>query len=143
VNGATLVDHWRPISGAAFEFQDAARHQIITPPVLVDPASGAPPGIKSPIDPAPGTALVDNEGRPHIAHPGIIAGDHRQTDPRQQCLARPLFTACGYAGSAPSRQLSGRSGHSIQQPACRSNSPGIQKPSRKGAEDSSWLIERF
>ena len=30
------------------------------------------------------------------------------------------------AGVAPSRQLSGRSGHAIQQPACASNSPGMR-----------------
>ena len=29
------------------------------------------------------------------------------------------------AGLAPSRQLSGRSGHNIQHPACGSNSPGM------------------
>src|SRR5262245_42625670 len=36
------------------------------------------------------------------------------------------------AGLAPSRQLSGRSGQSIQQPACNSNSPGMRKPWRAG-----------
>jgi hypothetical protein len=41
-------------------------------------------------------------------------------------------TAC--AGLAPQRQLSGRSGQSIQQPECRSNSAGMRKPSFAGFE---------
>src|SRR5688572_6405516 len=36
------------------------------------------------------------------------------------------------AGCAPSRQLSGRSGQSIQQPACGVNSAGMAKPSAAG-----------
>src|SRR6202795_3558621 len=43
-------------------------------------------------------------------------------------------TAC--AGLAPQRQLSGRSGQSIQQPECRSNSAGMRKPSFVGVEVS-------
>src|SRR5580692_10646261 len=43
-------------------------------------------------------------------------------------------TAC--AGLAPSRQLSVRSGHSIQQPEWRSNSAGMRKPSFAGVEAS-------
>src|SRR3984957_5805058 len=43
-------------------------------------------------------------------------------------------TAC--AGLAPQRQLSGRSGQSIQQPECRSNSAGMRKPSFAGVEVS-------
>ena len=43
-------------------------------------------------------------------------------------------TAC--AGLAPARQLSVRSGHSIQQPEWRSNSAGILKPSLDGVEVS-------
>ena len=38
------------------------------------------------------------------------------------------------AGLAPQRQLSGRSGQAIQQPACRENSPGMRKPSAAGVE---------
>jgi len=38
------------------------------------------------------------------------------------------------AGAAPSRQLSGRSGQAIQQPACASNSPGMLQPSAAGVE---------
>jgi hypothetical protein len=40
------------------------------------------------------------------------------------------------AGLAPARQLSGRSGQSIQQPECRSNSAGMRKPSRAGNDVS-------
>ena len=39
-------------------------------------------------------------------------------------------------GRAASRQLSRRSGHAIQQPACGSNSPGIRKPSCAGVVSS-------
>src|SRR5262249_23927098 len=39
--------------------------------------------------------------------------------------------AC-WAGLAPLRQLSDRSGQSIQHPTCGSNSPGIRKPSCLG-----------
>jgi hypothetical protein len=44
------------------------------------------------------------------------------------------------AGFALRRQLSGRSGHAIQQPACGSCSPGILKPSAAGVEVSVALI---
>jgi hypothetical protein len=37
---------------------------------------------------------------------------------------------------APERQLSERSGHSIQQPECRSNSAGMRKPSLAGVDVS-------
>jgi hypothetical protein len=45
-------------------------------------------------------------------------------------VATPTNACC--AGRAASRQLSGRSGQSIQQPACGSNSAGIQNPSAAG-----------
>ncbi len=38
--------------------------------------------------------------------------------------ATAAYACC--AGLAPKRQLSGRSGHAIQQPACGSNSPGMR-----------------
>jgi hypothetical protein len=44
------------------------------------------------------------------------------------------------AGRAASRQLSARSGHNIQQPACGSNSAGIQKPSAAGVLVSVCVI---
>src|ERR1700738_2954159 len=40
------------------------------------------------------------------------------------------------AGLAPERQLSGRSGQSIQQPECGSNSAGMRKPSFAGVDVS-------
>jgi hypothetical protein len=43
-------------------------------------------------------------------------------------------TAC--AGLAPALHMSERSGHSIQQPECRSNSAGMRKPSFAGVEVS-------
>jgi hypothetical protein len=48
------------------------------------------------------------------------------------------------AGSARPRQLSARSGQSIQQPAWGSNSAGIQKPSRVGVDCSvADIIDAF
>jgi hypothetical protein len=41
-------------------------------------------------------------------------------------IAAATAAKASCAGLPPSRQLSGRSGHSIQQPACGSNSPGMR-----------------
>src|SRR5690606_40008667 len=57
-------------------------------------------------------------------------------------VAMALATAANaaWAGFAPIRQLLGRSGHSIQQSACGSNSAGMRKPSRAGVELSSDMM---
>ena len=47
-------------------------------------------------------------------------------------VATAANAAC--AGFAPARQLSQRSGHSIQQPECRSYSAGMRNLSRAGVE---------
>src|SRR5689334_2972166 len=47
------------------------------------------------------------------------------------------------AGSAPSRQLSGRSGQSIQQPACGAHSAGMEKPSAAGVESCVYIVGRI
>ena len=49
-------------------------------------------------------------------------------------IAAATETNASCAGRAASRQLSARSGQSIQQPACCSNSAGIQNPSASGVE---------
>jgi hypothetical protein len=54
--------------------------------------------------------------------------------PPAMAAATAANAAC--AGLAPPRQLSVRSGHSIQQPACRANSAGMRKPSFAGVEVS-------
>jgi hypothetical protein len=41
-------------------------------------------------------------------------------------MALATATNACWAGLPPRRQLSGRSGHNIQQPACGSNSPGMR-----------------
>ena len=46
------------------------------------------------------------------------------------------------AGPAPSRQLSGRSGQAIQQPACAPNSAGMWYPSAAGVESRVAAIAR-
>ena len=54
----------------------------------------------------------------------------------EAAIAAATAAKASCAGSAPSRQLSGRSGQAIQQPACGSNSAGIRKPSAAGVESS-------
>jgi hypothetical protein len=54
--------------------------------------------------------------------------------PAAIAVATAANAAC--AGLAPERQLSGRSGHNIQQPECRSNSAGMRKPSFAGVDVS-------
>ena len=49
---------------------------------------------------------------------------------REMAVATSTQARC--AGFAPSRQLSGRCGHSIQICLCGSNSPGMRKPSARG-----------
>jgi len=93
MDGSPFVDQRRPVSRTGLDLQHAPRHQVITPPMLVDPAGSAPPGIEAPIHSSPGAPLIHYEGRAHIAHPGIIAGDHGQPDPRQQHLAGPSYAA--------------------------------------------------
>src|SRR5687767_4956404 len=51
---------------------------------------------------------------------------------RAMAVATSAKATC--AGCAPCRQLSGRSGQSIQQPACGANSAGIANPSLSGVE---------
>ena len=51
-------------------------------------------------------------------------------------MASATAANTAWAGLAPARQLSVRSGQSIQHPACRSNSAGIRKPSRWGVDAS-------
>ena len=53
-------------------------------------------------------------------------------------LATAAKAAC--AGAAPSRQLSGRSGQAIQQPAWGSHSAGMWKPSAAGVLSSASAI---
>jgi len=57
-------------------------------------------------------------------------------------IASATATNASCAGSAPCRQLSGRRGQAIQQPAWASNSPGIRQPSAAGVESSVALIAR-
>jgi hypothetical protein len=57
-----------------------------------------------------------------------------------RAMLRATCAKASCAGRAASRQLSGRSGHSIQQPACGSNSPGMRKPSAAGVLASARVI---
>jgi hypothetical protein len=58
--------------------------------------------------------------------------------PVAMAVATAANAAC--AGFAPRRQLLVRSGHSSQVPECRSNSPGMRKPSAAGVVVSVVLI---
>ena len=60
----------------------------------------------------------------------------------QTAIASATAAKASCAGPAPSRQLSGRSGQTIQQPACGSNSPGMRKPSAAGVEAIVSLTQR-
>ena len=51
-------------------------------------------------------------------------------------IASATAAKASCAGSAASRQLSGRCGQAIQQPLCGSHSGGIRKPSAAGVEES-------
>src|SRR6202011_2811608 len=55
-------------------------------------------------------------------------------------IASATEATVSWAGLAPSRQLSGRSGQAIQQPACDSNSPGMRYPSCAGVVSSVALM---
>jgi hypothetical protein len=55
-------------------------------------------------------------------------------------IADATATQARRAGAAASRQLSGRSGQSIQQPRCGSNSPGMRKPAAEGQDFSVFGI---
>jgi hypothetical protein len=55
-------------------------------------------------------------------------------------MAAATFAKACWAGNAPRRQLSGRSGQSIQQPAWGANSAGMEKPSASGVESSVFAM---
>lgn len=50
----------------------------------------------------------------------------------KRAMASATAQNARWAGLPPPRQLSGRSGQSIQTPACGSNSAGMRKPSALG-----------
>ena len=60
----------------------------------------------------------------------------------KRAIAAATAAKASCAGRAAARQLSGRSGHSIQQPLWGSNSAGIRKPSAAGVDCSVSAMAR-
>ncbi|MNG01708.1 hypothetical protein D3C84_847010 [compost metagenome] len=65
---------------APLDFQHFAGQLFITVPRRVQAAVEAAPGIEAPVDAAYVTAVVDDEGRPGVAHPGIVVADFHHTN---------------------------------------------------------------
>jgi len=75
MDGAAFEHEGRPVSIGAFEFQDLVRDFVIAIPGKVQTAAKTAPGIEGPIDTAPPAPGVDDERRPAVAYPRIIAAD--------------------------------------------------------------------
>jgi len=77
------------IAIAVLDLEDLARHLVVALPVGVEPAVFATPGIEGPVDAAQAAVVVDDEGRPGVTHPGVVAAHFHHADARViQCGAR-------------------------------------------------------
>ena len=157
VDRAALVHERRAIAVQALDLEHLARHGIVVVPGAV---RCPPQALKRQSTPRRTPRASTTNGGTDVAHPGIVARDlhhaHCAAAARRartahtgaelaptvtgskRAIAAATAANARCAGRAPSRQLSGRSGHSIQQPACGSNSAGIQKPSRAGV--LAWVV---
>ncbi len=65
---------------AALDLEDLARHLVVTLPWPVQAAIEATPGVEGPVHAAYFAAGIGHEGRPGVAHPGVVGGDLHQAD---------------------------------------------------------------
>ena len=88
MNGAALEHEGGPVSVRALDFQYLLRHLLVAVPGEVQTAAKAAPGIEGPIHAAAPAFGIDDESRPAVAYPCIVAGDFddahraRQAGPR-------------------------------------------------------------
>jgi len=146
VNGAAFQHEGCSVPIGSLEFQHLLRDFIIAIPGEVQATVKSAPGIESPVNAAPTPLGVDDEGRPAVANPCVIAADFDDAHLARQLGARILklrrrdadchrLSAGDGRGDHRKCRLS-RFGPSIQQPEWRSNSAGMRKPSFAGVEAS-------
>jgi len=133
----------------ALDLQYLLRDFVVPVPRKIQPALQTTPRIEGPVDAAAPAFAVDDEGRPAVPHPRIVAGQFNHADVRRQARTARLQNCAADTPDADRfgrrrspwrpqrippapalrrrRQLSDRSGHSIQQPECFSNSAGNAK----------------
>src|SRR3990167_6078643 len=68
------------VARATFDLEDLAGHLVVALPREVQAAVEAAPGIEGPVDAAHFAVRVADEGRPGVAHPGIVAADLEHAD---------------------------------------------------------------
>ncbi|CDZ87266.1 hypothetical protein RHRU231_230094 [Rhodococcus ruber] len=90
LDAAALVDQHR---GDALD-AGALEHERRDPGVVVPagPVLGAPP-VEHPVDPAAAAVVVEDEGRPDVAHPGVVQRGLDQFDVAGQVSARRVDLA--------------------------------------------------
>ena len=87
VDRAALEHERRKVPVAAFDLEHLFRHDVVEIPCPVQTAFKATPGVEHPVDAAHAPATVDHEGRPDVAHPGIVARELDDTHLRRQHAA--------------------------------------------------------
>ena len=154
VDRAALEHDRRRVARAALHLEHLARDALVALPGGVQ-APGAPaPRVEPPVDAAHRpVAPVTKLGPTSRIHESSLETSTTRIDgasiarqdskPASEAptvtgslalIASATAANASRAGPAPRRQLSGRSGHSIQQPSWASNSPGMRSPSAAGVE---------
>ncbi|MNP29382.1 hypothetical protein D3C76_1224040 [compost metagenome] len=68
------------VTVTTFDFQHLAGQLLVAVPRCVQAAIEAAPGIEAPVDATHVTAVIDDEGRAGVAHPGIVVADFHHTN---------------------------------------------------------------
>jgi hypothetical protein len=154
VNRAAFIDDVGTVAIVAFDLEDLVCDEIVLVPGKVEATRKSAPGVEAPVDAtAAPRSFVTNVGPTSRIHASswdisttrTCAGSWALANSKcpadaptvtgsNRAMAVATFANACCAGNAPRRQLSGRSGHSIQQPAWGANSAGIEKPSASGVE---------
>lgn len=88
VDRAAFEDEWRPVTLAAFDLGDFLRYRIVTVPGKIEAALQAAPRVELPVDAADAAAIVDDERRPDVTHPRIVAREFHHAHRRRQQSTR-------------------------------------------------------
>jgi hypothetical protein len=74
----------------AFDFEHLLRDAFVAVPLCVEAILASTPRVELPIDAAHAPGRVDNERRPDVAHPRVVARQLEHPDPRREHRAAGL-----------------------------------------------------
>jgi hypothetical protein len=75
VDRAALEHDRSPVPIGALDLEDLAGDPVVAVPGEIEAALEPAPGVEDPVDAAPAAFAADHEGRPRVAHPGVVGGE--------------------------------------------------------------------